>query len=215
MLNRYFLVPVFVLTLLLPQRVYALDVGAPGEALERGQASLSGSIGYSEVEIDKTDVSSASFMFKGVYGVSQVVNPYLKIGTADLRVSDLGFGGSLGFAYGGGVLFRVFSPQESSLSINVDAQAQWRQSKESSRSYEMFEGQVALLGAVKSGGTNGYGGFAFSYADLQGEGNSLSEKTIPHLLFGLDYYMDFNFFFNMEAHLFGENSISLGVGYLF
>ena len=215
MLNRYLLIPVFALALLFSQYAYALDVGSPGEALERGQASLSGSIGYSEVEIDKTDVSSASFMFKGTYAVSQVVNPYIKLGTADLRVSDFGFGGSLGFAYGGGVLFRVFSPEESSLSINVDTQAQWRQSKESSTSYDMFEGQVALLGSVKSGGTNGYGGLAFSYVDLKGEGNSLSEKTIPHLLFGLDYYMDFNFFFNMEAHLFGENSISLGVGYLF
>jgi hypothetical protein len=56
---------------------------------------------------------------------------------------------------------------------------------------------------------------AFSYVDLEGEGNNLSDKSIPHLLFGLDYFMDFNFYFNLEAHLFGENSISLGVGYLF
>ncbi len=215
MSNRYLLFLVFLLILSLSQYAYALDVGAPGEALDRGQTSLSGSIGYSEVEIDKTDVSSASFLLKGVYGVSQVVNPYLKLGTADLRVGEFGFGGGLGFAYGGGVLFRVFAPEESSLSINVDTQVQWRQSKESSRSYDMFEGQVALLGAVKSGGTNGYGGLAFSYVDLGGEGNSLSENGIPHLLFGLDYYMDFNFYFNLEAHLFGENSISLGVGYLF
>ncbi|TNF46098.1 hypothetical protein EP232_04880 [bacterium] len=215
MLYRYLIFLVFTLILSLSQNAFALDVGAPGEALDRGQVSLSGSIGYAEVEIDKTDVGSASFMFKGVYGVSRVVNPYLKLGTADLRVGDLGFSGGLGLAYGGGVLFRVFAPEESSLSINVDTQVQWRTSKESSRSYDMFEGQVALLGAVKSGGTNGYGGLAFSYVDLEGEGNSLSENSIPHLLFGLDYFLDFNFFFNLEAHLFGENSISLGVGYLF
>jgi hypothetical protein len=215
MSNRFLLFLVFILVLSLSQYAYALDVGAPGEALGRGQTSLSGSIGYAEVEIDETDVSSASFLVKGVYGVSQVVNPYLKLGTADLRVGDFGFGGSLGFAYGGGVLFRVFAPEESSLSINVDTQVQWKESKESSRSYDMFEGQVALLGAVKSGGTNGYGGVAFSYVDLEGEGNNLSDKSIPHLLFGLDYFMDFNFYFNLEAHLFGENSISLGVGYLF
>ncbi len=99
--------------------------------------------------------------------------------------------------------------------MSVDTQVLWIGSSEAGADYDLFEGQLAVLGSLKSGGTTGYGGFASSFLNLDGGGASRDEGAQGHLFFGLDYFMDYNFYFNIEAHLFGEDAISAGVGYIF
>ena len=80
---------------------------------------------------------------------------------------------------------------------------------------DLFEGQVSLLGSARTGGTSTYGGISSSFISLDGGGFNESENGKAHLFFGVDYYMDYNFFFNAEAHLFGQDMLSVGVGYQF
>jgi hypothetical protein len=196
--------------------VHALAVGGPAGTVEAGKTSLTGALGYSSFEVDDTDLTSKSFMFKGAFGGSPGVTPYLKLGFADLKVDDSSFEGSLDFAFGGGVTLGLLRPQsESGLEIALDTQLLWWDSKDGSAKLDIFHGQVALLGAMKGGGTDPYAGIATNFITVDDGGNDFKESGKAHLFFGVDYYMDYNFFFNLEAHMFNENTVSLGVGYLF
>jgi len=188
----------------------ALPVGAPVRTLEVGGFSLSGSIGYTDMEVDNTDVTSKSFLFKGAFGGGNGVTPYLKLGFADLGVGS--FEGSLDFSLGGGILLDMVTQESGAgFRLSLDTQGSWVEISEGSSSHDLFEGQLAVLGSTKSGGTNTYAGLAASFLSL----DSTDDNGKAHLFFGVDYYMDYNFYFNAEAHLFGEDILSIGVGYLF
>ncbi len=188
----------------------ALPVGAPARTLEVGGFSLSGSIGYMDIEVDDADVTSKSFFFKGAFGGGKGMTPYLRLGFADLEAGS--FEGNLDFAYGGGVLLDIVTQESGTgFRLSLDSQVGWVKSSEGAASNDLFEGQVAILGSTKSGGTNTYAGLAASFLSF----DSTNDNGKAHLFFGVDYYMDFNFYFNAEAHLFGEDVLSIGVGYLF
>ncbi len=209
------MVPIIVAALMLitPISAGALNVGAPSTSVDDGGSAFSGSIGFLTADVENTDVDSKSFILKGIFGISDSVAPYFKLGFADISVDADGFEGNLGFAYGGGVLLDVISPgEEEGLTVSVDSQVLWIGS---SADYDLFQGQLAVIGSLKSSGTTGYGGFASSFLSLDGGGISRDEGAQSHLFFGFDYFMDYNFYFNIEAHLFGEDAISAGVGYIF
>ncbi len=212
------IVPIIVAALLLitPMSASALNVGAPSMPVDDGGSALSGSIGFFSVDVENVDVDSKSFILKGIFGISDSVAPYFKLGFADISVDADAFEGNLGFAYGGGILLDIVSPGEGEgLTVSLDTQVLWIGSSEAGADYDLFEGQLAVLGSLKSGGTTGYGGFASSFLNLDGGGVSRDEGAQGHLFFGFDYFMDYNFYFNIEAHLFGEDAISAGVGYVF
>jgi len=208
-----FILPGVLSLFLLPAGVlpaHALSVGAPARTLEAGGFSLSGLIGYTDLEVDDRDVSSKSLFFKGAFGGANGVTPYFKLGFADLEVGS--FEGSLDFGFGGGVLLDLLTQRTGrGFRLSLDTQVNWVDSSEGSDSRDLFEGQLALLGSTRSGGTQTYGGFAASFLKL----DNTEENGKGHLFFGVDYFMDFNFFFNAEAHFFGESALFLGVGYLF
>ena len=68
---------------------------------------------------------------------------------------------------------------------------------------------------VRTGGTSAYAGIASSFLDLDGGPYNDDENGQSHLFFGVDYYMDYNFYLNVEAHLFGQDMLNIGVGYEF
>ncbi|NOY87269.1 MAG: hypothetical protein GXP52_08225 [Deltaproteobacteria bacterium] len=195
--------------------VQAINLGAPVGFLDLGKSSISGSVGYAELDIAGHKVTSKSFMGKGMIGFSPKVTPYLKLGFADMSVDDYGFSGNLGFSYGGGVVFKLFAPTDSDFSLDLDTQLLWSNSSEGGQKFDLFQEQLTLLGIVKSGGTTGYAGFAVEFMTLDGPPGGLDENGRGFLVFGMDYFMDFNFYFSMEAHLFGEDAVSVGVGYRF
>lgn len=204
----------FALILCSAQAVSALSVGAPVRTLETGGFSLSGTIGYMDLDIDDVNVTSKSFFFKGAFAGGDGVTPYLKLGFADLEAGSVE--GSLDFSYGGGVLLDFIGQQGGAgFKVSMDAQLVWIESSEGSSSLDLFEGQLSILGSTRSGGTNAYAGLAASFLNFDGEGTDGNENGKSHLFFGIDYFMDYNFYFNAEAHLFGEDSLSVGVGYLF
>ncbi len=201
--------------LFLSSQAHALTVGTPVGTLELDKFSVSGSMAYSSFELENTDVTSKSFIFKGTFGVSDKFTPYLKIGFSDIELEG-GFEGNLGFAKGGGISMDIISsPEDSGFTAVLDAQAMWSDSSGSGTSHDLFQGQVALLGIVDSGGTKSYAGFASSFVTVDGGGIDISENGNTHIFFGVDYFMDYNFFLNLEAHVFNENTISVGVGYIF
>lgn len=192
----------------------ALSLGAPARTIETGGFSLSGSIGYTTLDVRDEEVTSKSFFVKSAFGGAEGVMPYLKVGFADLEAG--GFEGSMDLAFGGGILFDILTQRSGSgFRAGLDAQVQWIQSSEGSVSLDMFESQVSLMGSVRTGGTSTYGGLSTSFINLDGGGVSEDENGQSHLFFGVDYYMDYNFYFNAEAHLFGQNMVSVGVGYQF
>ncbi len=211
------LIIVAALLLITPMSASALNVGAPSKPVDDGGSALSGSIGFFSVDVENVNVDSKSFIVKGIFGISDSASPYLKLGFADISVGTDSFEGNLGFAYGGGILLELISPgeEEEGLTVSVDTQVLWIGSGGSGNDYKLFEGQLAVLGSLKSGGTTGYGGLATSFLTLDGGGMSRDESAQGHLFFGFDYFMDYNYYFNVEAHLFGENALSAGVGYVF
>ncbi len=193
---------------------HALSVGAPARTLEEGGFSLSGSIGYATLDIRDEEVTSKSFFFKGAFAGGNRIMPYLKLGFADLEAG--GTEGSLDFAYGGGVLLDLVSQEgESGFRASLDAQVLWTESSEGGNTLDLVESQLSLIGSAGTGGTNAYAGIATSFVNLDGGGLNESENGQTHLLFGVDYFMDYNFYFNAEAHLFGQDMLNIGVGYLF
>lgn len=195
---------------------HALSVGAPAGTLEAGKASLSGSMAYSSFDLEGVDLTTKSFLFKGAFGGSPGVTPYLKVGFADLKVDNTSFEGSLDFALGGGVTLGLIQPaSDSGLVVALDTQVLWWDSKDGGQKIDLFHGQVSLTGSMKGGGTDPYAGLAANFVSADGSGLDVKENGKAHLFFGVDYFMDYNFYFNLEAHLFNESTVSLGVGYLF
>jgi len=196
------------------QEARALSIGAPARTLERGDFSLSGAVGYTKLDIGNENVKSKSFLLKGAFASGDGVMPYLKLGFADMKEGS--FKGSLDFAFGGGVLLDLLSQEGGSgFKASLDAQILWSGSSDGGVNRDMTEGQLSLLGSVRTGGTNAYAGISSSFIDLSGGGVNESENGQGHLFFGMDYYMDYNFYFNAEAHLFGQDMVSVGVGYQF
>ncbi len=207
----------FALTLVLSAapEARALSVGAPVRSLDPGGFSLSGTLGYTSLDIRDFDVTTKSFFFKGAFGSSEGVMPYLKLGFADLEM-DGGFEGNMKFAYGGGILLDLMRQESGSgFRASFDAQVQWSDSTDGNESRDLFEGQLSLLGSVRTGGTTTYAGLSSSFLNLDGAAGHGEENGRGHLFFGLDYYIDYNFYFSAEAHLFGQNTLALGVGYQF
>ena len=193
---------------------HALSVGAPVRTLETGGFSLSGSIGYTTLDIRDEDVTSKSFMIKGAFAGGDRIMPYLKLGFADLEAGS--FEGSLDFAYGGGVLLDLVGQEsDSGFRASLDAQILWSQSSEAGNTVDVLESQLSLIGSARTGGTNAYAGFSSSFISLDGAGRNEDENGQAHLFFGVDYFMDYNFYLNAEAHLFGQNLLNIGVGYQF
>lgn len=203
------------LALIFPtQPAHALPVGAPVRTLEEGQFSLSGSIGYTSLDIRNEDVKSKSFFFKGAFPAGNGIMPYVKLGFADLEAGSVQ--GSLDLAYGGGVLLDIFTQESGNgFRASLDAQIQWSESSESGTTLDVVESQLSLLGTVRSSGTNAYAGISSSFINFDGGSSSGDENGQGHLVFGVDYFMDYNFYFNAEAHLFGQDSLNVGVGYQF
>ena len=192
---------------------HALSVGAPARTLEPGGFSLSGSVGYATIDIKDLEVTSKSFFFKGAFAGNGRIMPYLKVGFADLEVGS--FEGSTDFAYGGGMLVDLINQGAGSgFRGSLDAQILWTESGEGSTNADLLESQLSLLGSARTGGTNAYAGLAVSFLNLDGPFNE-DENGQSHLFFGVDYYMDYNFYLNVEAHLFGQDLLSIGVGYQF
>lgn len=205
----------FVAVMTAAQPALALPIGGPARTLEPGGFSLTGSIKYTSMEVRDVDVTSKAFLFKGAFGGTSGVTPYFKLGFADLE-ADGGFKGSLDFAYGGGVLLDLITQESGAgFRVSLDGQAQWSESSEGSTTVDLFEGQLALLGSTRSSGTNGYAGIAASFISLDGAGNSEDDNGKGHLFFGVDYFMDYNFYFSAEVHLFGQDTVAVGVGYQF
>ncbi len=216
MRKRIITVVTAVLVLTSPLAAKAFNVGSPGKPVAPGGSVISGSIGFLSVDVEDVEVDSKFFLFKGSFGVSDSLTPYFKAGFADISVDAAGFQGNMGFSFGGGFLLGLISPgEEGGLSVNLDSQVLWTGSSEAGADYDLFQGQLAVLGSMKSGGTTGYGGLAASFLTLDGGGLTRDESARGHIFFGFDYFMDYNFFFNLEAHLFGQSMISAGVGYLF
>jgi len=194
----------------LPALSSALDLGGPGRDLELGKSALGARVSYDSFELDSADYSSRAILFKGAFGVAPGVTPYFKLGFADISIPSQD--GTLGFAYGGGVLLRLMAPASADgLSLLADLQGVRNESEISGVSYPATQLQGALLGSMRSGGTTTYGGVALSSIKVKGADG----ETKSHLFFGVDYFIDLNFFLTGEAHLFGEDSLSLGVGYQF
>ena len=193
---------------------HALPVGAPVRTLETDGFSSSGSIGYTTLDIRDEEVTSKSFIFKGAFAGGNRIMPYLKLGFADLEVGS--FEGALDFAFGGGVLLDLISQEEESgFRASLDAQVLWSKSSAGGTNLDLVESQLSLIGSVQTGGTNAYAGLASSFINLDGGPYNEDENGQGHMFFGVDYFMDYNFYFNAEAHLFGQNMLNIGVGYLF
>ena len=193
---------------------HALSVGAPVRTLEEGGFSLSGSIGYTTLDVEDEEVTSKSFFVKGAFPASDWIMPYVKLGFADLEVGS--FEGSLDFAYGGGVLLDLMNRENSSgFKASLDAQILWAESSDGGTNVDLVESQLSLIGSVQTGGTNAYAGFSTSFVDLDGGGFNENENGQGHILFGVDYFMDYNLYLNVEAHLFGQDMLNVGVGYQF
>jgi hypothetical protein len=193
---------------------HALSVGAPARTQETGGFSLSGSIGYTTMDVRDVELTSKSFFFKGAFAGADGIMPYLKLGFADLEAGS--FEGSLDLAYGGGLLLDLVSQESGAgFKASLDAQMLWSESSEAGTTLDMLESQLSLLGSVRTGGTNTYAGISSSFINLDGGSQSRDENGQTHLFFGIDYFMDYNFYFNAEAHLFGQNMVNVGVGYQF
>ncbi len=203
---RRFLTAALLLALL-PLPASALDVGAPVRTLDQGKLALAGGFRYLDFEVDDVDCSSRAFGGKVAFGAAPGVTPYLKIGFADLSYG--GADGSLGFSWGVGTLLRVMpSPSPEGLELAVDLQAAGWESEDANP----LSLQAALLASMRSAGTNTYAGAALTSTDPDSGAGS---ETYVSLLFGIDYFIDYNFFLGAEAHLFGEDSLSFSVGYQF
>jgi hypothetical protein len=201
--------PGLLAALLLPSLALALDVGAPGRDLELGKTVLGASFSYTSFDIDHSEFSTRAFCGKAAFGVAPGVTPYVRLGFADL--SAPGADGTLGLAFGGGVLLRLMTPASpDGLTLLADIQGMRSDSEIGGSAVPLTRFQGAMLGSVRSGGTTAFGGAALASIKADHE-----TDTKSFLFFGLDYFIDFNFFLSAEAHLFGEDTISLGVGYLF
>jgi hypothetical protein len=193
---------------------HALSVGAPVRTLEDGGFSLAGSIGYVTLDIRDEEVTSKSFLFKGAFAGADGLMPYLKLGFADLEAGS--FEGSLDFAFGGGVLVDLVSQESGNgFRASFDGQILWIESSEGGANVDMMESQLAFIGSIRNGGTNAYTGIASSFINVDGGGLNENENGQAHVFFGVDYFMDYNFYFNLEAHLFGQDMLNIGVGYQF
>ena len=210
-----FLLSAFLLLVFCPvPEAHALSVGAPVRTLEEGGFSLSGSIDYATLDIKDEDVTGKSFFLKGAFAGSDGLMPYLKLGFSALESGS--FDGSLDFAYGGGLLLDLVTQESGSgFRASMDAQILWSQSSDGSENLDMLETQLSLLGSVRSGGTNAYAGISSSFIKVDGDVLNENENGQAHLFFGMDYFMDYNLYLNVEAHLFGQNMLNVGVGYQF
>ena len=210
-----FLIVLFAVSICFPVLpAFALPVGAPVRTLDEGGFSLAGSIGYAKLDISDLEINSKSFFFKGAFAGSDGIMPYLKLGFADLEEGS--FEGSLDFAFGGGVLLDLVTQESGSgFRASLDAQVMWMESSDGGTNLDLMESQLSLVASARTGGTNAYAGFATSFLDLDGGGYNLKENGQGHMYFGVDYYMDYNFYFNAEAHLFGQDMLTIGVGYQF
>jgi hypothetical protein len=200
--------------LLLPASSFALGVGGPGRDLELGKTSLGAGFSYSSYQLDKVDCANIDFSGKFAFGVAPGVTPYFRLGFSTLSIGSED--GTLGFAYGGGVLLRLMAPPSpDGLSLLTDLQVMRGESEVGGGSFTHTRIQGALFGSLRSGGTTTYGGVAATSYAIDAPGPDPSSEVKTHLFFGLDYFVDFSFYLNAEAHLFGEDTVSLGVGYLF
>jgi hypothetical protein len=162
-------------------------------------------------------------------GLTEWSEIYGRVGMAEFNVREVGFNGGFGFAYGGGVRFRLFQLSWGSGGLmgqymrftNDD-------NNNASREGTWEEVDIALgLGSRRFGAFQFYGGGAYHQADLtirdQSTGVRVNRQSeIPARLFvGVNIYplVDFpggQLVVNVEARFIGEiPQVTLGLQYAF
>lgn len=162
---------------------FGLDrIGKPKADLEQGQLSLGFDYSFSRENVEargsllgipfKTrfeDVESNRYYANIGYGLTDWIQPFIRIGTADADYDDLEFNGSDQLAWGYGVKLTAY--ENESLSLGAIGQMSWINTDDAGvdweADYEGYEIQIAAGPTLDMGGWFLYGG-AFYYI-LEGD----------------------------------------------
>jgi hypothetical protein len=178
---------------------------------------------------DNADAKTGRGLLTTVFGPTEWSEIYARLGAAEFSFPPIGFNGNFGFAYGGGVRFRLLRlPWGSVGLLGQYLRFQNDDNNNPNRNGTWEEVDVGLgLGSRRFGAFQFYGGGVYHNADIKIRNNSSGTQIhlmsdIPVRLFvGVNIYplVDFpggEFVVNMEARFVGEiPQVTLGLQYSF
>lgn len=205
-----------------PAQADAQTVGAPANPLGFNKIGVGG-----QFEFDKRDVHGSSEHYKletsrlavkGMYGVDQGIDLYLKLGAADAAVSGAEFNGDFGASLGVGAKIQVMNFQAiPALKVNADVQVSYLQSKDGGKELAGWDMAAAGIAAYTHGQIVPYAGIRLSYMNLDGSGGMTNLRLDDNigLVAGIDILIQPQLDLNIEGRLIDTTGITIGVTYRF
>lgn len=208
------------LSLFIPSPVFATHIGGMSLPPGKNRLSFGAHVGYPErsVSSDRNEATSGSIQLlaRGEYGAYTRLGLFIEGGVSDLRFKDDGFRGILGGAFGLGMKGVIFDPEEQKTNVCFFLEGLTFKSESSDRRALVFEYQAALLVEFTAENTTTYGGLKVSQMDitLKPYKEKYSSDNNLGALFGMDYLVTPQVYFNGEIQIYDQQAIFVSVGYL-
>lgn len=192
------------------------DPTASGKPATLSQFNLEYDLTQRELDSGNTglggDTTSERILLQGVYGLSQFLDLYLRVGVADLETGSRQFEGNFGPAFGGGARWTLL--QKESLKVGVGIQFLEFFSKDN-RKVAWTEVE-SFLGGSLQGLENFTPYFGLTFSKAQGnfeDGPTARSSNFIGAFVGAEFHIYKNYYFGSEARIINENSLTLRLNY--
>lgn len=212
-------IPVVLFSILSAIPAPATDIGGLSLPPGRNRVDAGIHVGYPlrPVEGPKGDDEAGSFQVfaRGEYGLLSQLSLFLEGGVADLRLKNDGYRGILGGGFGGGLRGCLFDPEEQKLNASLFLEAFTFNSDSSTGGSSVREYEAALLFDFTSENTTTYAGLKASQMAITVSPGSRDFNAGNTLgaVFGIDYLVTPQVYFNGEIQIYDQQAIYLNVGY--
>ncbi|MBI3393421.1 MAG: hypothetical protein HY039_09570 [Nitrospirae bacterium] len=205
-----------------PSSTHAQTVGAPANPLGFNKIGVGGQFEFDRRDVHDTSghyrLETSRLAVKGMYGVDQGIDLYVKLGAADAAVSGRSFNGDFGASLGVGSKIQVMSFQAiPALKVNADVQVNYLQSKDGSKELAGWDMAAAGIASYTHGQIVPYGGIRLSYVNLDGSGGMTNLRLDDNigLVAGIDIRIQPQLDLNIEGRLIDTTGLTIGVTYRF
>lgn len=162
------------------------------------------------------ETTSERILLQGIYGLTQFVDLYLRVGMADLETGSRDFGGDFGVAFGGGGRWTLF--QKENLKVGVGVQFLEFLSRDSSAvAPKVTWAEIeSFLGGSFQGMEHFVPYFGVLLSKAQGKfegGPTIRSDGFIGIFIGAEFKIYENYYFASEARIISENSLTLRLNY--
>jgi hypothetical protein len=162
------------------------------------------------------EATSERILLQGIYGLTQFVDLYLRVGMADIETGSRGFEGDFGVAFGGGGRWTLFQKENLKVGVGIQFLEFFSRDSGATASKVTWTEIETFLGGSLQGMEHFVPYFGVLLSKAQGKfdgGPTIRSDDFIGVFIGAEFKIYENYYFSSEARIINENSLTLRLNY--